>query len=246
MLRTLRNLPAYVSRATETGRGLVALGLIPALALWLVWYITKAPCTIENAQAGICNTGTLARFINHQILGQCILLGIAVAAAAGGYKEIMVSRERKRADAAEQRLAEVQEELRQERKHREERAAEAHAEWERTAVERERILAERERLLDEAQAEHERQRAERRAERERQEAERRAEQERRRSRTTAEQERQEAERRAEQERQEAERRAERELDRAERQAMISTMAQIGNALAQLAANQQNGQSPPQD
>ena len=246
MLRALQNLLAYAGRVTETGRGLVALGLSTALVLWLVWYITKAPCTIENAQAGICNTGTLARFINHQILGQCILLGIAVAAAVGGYKEIMVSRERKRADAAEQRLAEVQEELRQERKRREERTAEARAEWERMVVERERILAERERILDEAQAEHERQEAERRAERERQDAERQADLERQEAERRAERERQEAERQADLERQEAERRAERELDRAERQAMLNTMAQISNTLAQLTADQQNGQSPPQD
>ena len=228
MLRTLRNLPAYVSRATETGRGLVTLGLIPVLALWLVWYITKAPCTIENAQAGICNTGTLAGFINHQILGQCILLGIAVAATVGGYKEIMVSRERKRADVAEQRLAEVQEELRQERKHREERTAE-------DLAERKRLLSERERLVSEREAEREQREANLRAHWEELETQARAEWEQR-----------EANLRAHWEELEAQARAEREQDRAERQAMLNTMAQIGNALAQLAANQQNGQSPPQD
>ena len=82
----------------------MALGIGAAVALWVVWYFTKATCTMENARAGLCNAGTVARFINHQILAQCILLGLAVAAVKGGYDEIMVSRERKCADEAEQRL----------------------------------------------------------------------------------------------------------------------------------------------
>ena len=44
----------------------------------------------------------------------------------------------------------------------------------------------------------------------------------------------------------AERRAERELDRAERQAILNAMVQINDTLAQMAANQQNGQSPSRD
>lgn len=100
-----------------------ALGLGAALLLWVVWYFTKAPCTIENASAGLCNASVAARFINHQILAQCILLGLAVAAVKGGYDEIMVSRERKRADEAEERLRferkradEMMEEIRAERR----------------------------------------------------------------------------------------------------------------------------------
>ena len=179
--RWLRNRLADADTATELWRGPVMLGLSAALLLWVVWYFTKAPCTMENAHAGLCNAAPIARYIDHQILGQCILLGIAVAALRGGYNEIMVSRERKRADEAEERL-------RQERK---------------------RADARIEELL-----------ADRRAERERQEAERA--------------------------RLEAERQAERELDRVERQAMLNAMVQISNTLERLAANQQNGQSPPQE
>ena len=184
MSRQLRNRLADADAATELWRGPAMLGLSTALILWAVWYFTKAPCTMENAHAGLCNAAPIARYIDHQILGQCILLGIAVMALRGGYNEIMVSRERKRADDAEQRANQekqradaAQEKLNQERELMAEKMAE--------------ILAERERL-------------------------------------------------------EAERRAERELDRAERQAILNAMVQINDTLAQMAANQQNGQSPSQD
>ena len=104
------------------------LGLGAALSLWVVWYFTKAPCTIESASAGLCNASVAARFINHQILAQCILLGLAVAAVKGGYDEIMVSRERKRADDAEQRAEEAEERLRFERKRADEIIEEIRAE----------------------------------------------------------------------------------------------------------------------
>ena len=71
---------------------------------------------MENAEAGLCNAGAVARFVNHQILAQCILLGLAITAVKGGYDEIMVSRERKRADVAEQRAGEAEERLGQERR----------------------------------------------------------------------------------------------------------------------------------
>ena len=217
-MRGLRNWWSGGSETAGLWRGPLALGLGAAIVLWVVWYFTKAPCTMEGAQAGICNAGTLARYIDHQILGQCILLGIAAAAVRGGYNEIMVSRERKRADDAEARAEEAEERLRQERRRSDERMEEA--------------LAKRRADIERQEAELEQRKAERRAERERQEAEWQAERE---------------QREAELEQREAERRAERELDRAERQALLNTMVQINNTLAQLAANQRNGQSaPPQD
>ena len=209
----LRDWVADVGVATQTWRGPACWGVGAAVLLWVVWYFTKAPCNMANAEAGLCNAGAIARLINHQILAQCILLGLAVSAVKGGYNEIMVSRERKRADAAEQRADEAEERLRQERKRVDEKIAE--------------IQAERDRLLDEREAELERREAERQAELERREAERQAELERR-----------EAERQAELERREAER----ELDRAERQSILNTMVRINSTLAQLVANQQNGQS----
>ncbi len=62
---------------------------------------------MAHAEAGLCNASVAASFITYQILGQCILLGLAVSAVKGGYNEIMVSRERKRADDAEAQLAET-------------------------------------------------------------------------------------------------------------------------------------------
>ena len=122
------------------------LGLGAALLLWVVWYFTKSACTIESASAGLCNASVAARFINHQILAQCILLGLAVAAVKGGYDEIMVSRERKRADEAEARLA----------------------------AERKRVDALYEEYLAELQAERAQREAEREEERELERAERQA------------------------------------------------------------------------
>ncbi len=87
------------------------MGLAAATLQWVIWYFTKSPCTIENALDGLCNAGAVARYIDHQILAQAILLGLAVAAVKGGYDEIMVSRERKRADDAEARLEEMRKQL---------------------------------------------------------------------------------------------------------------------------------------
>ena len=112
---TLRSWVAGVGEATGAWRWPVALGVGAAIALWVVWYFTEVPCTIENARKGRCNAGIIAKFINYKILAQCILLGLAVVAVKGGYDEIMVSRERKRADAAEQRADEAEARLRAER-----------------------------------------------------------------------------------------------------------------------------------
>lgn len=112
----LRNGAAGIGAATERWRGPVAFGISAAAALWAVWYFTKAPCTMTAAGAGQCNPGALAGYINHQIIAQCMLVGMAAATLKGGYNEIMLNRERKRADAAEERLAE-------ERKRNDERLA---------------------------------------------------------------------------------------------------------------------------
>ena len=115
-MRALRRQVAGIGGATQAWRWPVVLGVGAAALLWVVWYFTVTPCTMDRADDGMCNPGITARFINHQILAQCILLSLPVAAVKGGYDEIMVSRERKRADAAEQRAEEAEERLRQERK----------------------------------------------------------------------------------------------------------------------------------
>ena len=65
-----------------------SVGLRRRRLLWVVWYFTKSHCTMDNADAGLCNAGFVAGFINHQILAQAILLGLAVAAVKGGYDEL--------------------------------------------------------------------------------------------------------------------------------------------------------------
>ena len=128
LTRALRRGVAAIGAATERWRGPVAFGLAAAAALWTVWYFTKAPCTMAAATAGQCHPGVLADYINHQIMGQCLLVGMAAATLKGGYNEIMLNRERKRADAAEERLAEERkrndERLAEERKRNDERLAE--------------------------------------------------------------------------------------------------------------------------
>ena len=138
--------------ATQTWKWPVALGLGTAASQWVVWYFTKSPCTIENALAGICNAGAVAQYIDHQILAQAILLGLAVAAVKGGYDEIMVSRERKRADDAEAQLEETRKRLEAERKRVDalyaERRAELDAERVERQAERELERAERQAVLN--------------------------------------------------------------------------------------------------
>ena len=109
----LRNWVAGIVGATEAWRGPVFLGVSAAVLLWAVWYFTKAPCTMAGTKAGTCNPSVLAGGINHQILAQCVLLGLAVGTVKGGYDQVMLNRERKhteeerkRADAAEARLEE--------------------------------------------------------------------------------------------------------------------------------------------
>ena len=124
----LRNGAAGLGAATERWRGPVAFGISAAAALWAVWYFTKAPCTMTAADAGQCHPGALAGYINHQIMAQCMLVGMAAATLKGGYNEIMLNRERKRADAAEERLAEERkrndERITEERKRNDERITE--------------------------------------------------------------------------------------------------------------------------
>ena len=106
VVRAFRSWMGGIDEATETWRGPVTVGVGTAIALWVVWYFTKASCTMENAREGLCNASNLANFINHQIMAQCLALGLGSATLKGGYNAIMLSRERKRADAAEQRLEE--------------------------------------------------------------------------------------------------------------------------------------------
>ena len=105
-----------IGEATENWRAPVFLDIVTAAALWTVWFFTKAPCTIDNAREGLCNAGALARFINHQIMAQCLELGLASVTLKGGCDVIMLNRERKRADEAEARADDAEARISEERK----------------------------------------------------------------------------------------------------------------------------------
>ncbi len=147
-----------LDEATENWRVPVTLGIVTAAALWAVWFSTKVPCTIENAREGLCNAGSIARFINHQIMAQCLGLGFASATLKGGYDVIMLNRERRRADEAEARaeqerrrveeerqrvdalLEEVRQEQREERQEQREERQEQREERQRNAATQQALL----------------------------------------------------------------------------------------------------------
>ena len=115
-LRTLRRIAAAANRATEQWRGPVLFGFVAAAALWTIWFFTHPPCTMARAAAGDCHPGALARYINHEIMAQCLLVGMAAATLKGGYDQLMLNRERKRADEAEERVKLERQRLEDERK----------------------------------------------------------------------------------------------------------------------------------
>lgn len=110
----------------------VAAGLAALAVTWAVWYFTGNRCTEELAAATGCNASAAAAFINPALLKD-ILTNSAIAATGGGiWSYIMISRERRAREAAEQALSEERQRSEEERQRAEE--------------ERKRLLAEIERL----------------------------------------------------------------------------------------------------
>lgn len=110
----------------------VAAGLAALAVTWVVWYFTGNRCSEELAAATGCNASAAAAFINPALLKD-ILTNSAIAATGGGiWSYIMVSRERRAREAAEQALSEERQKAEEERQRAEE--------------ERNRLLAEIERL----------------------------------------------------------------------------------------------------
>ena len=111
----------------------ILLGLITAVVVWTVWYFTKAPCTTTAATDGVCNPGVVARFIDVEVLMKSGGAALAVGALKGGYDRYMMRRmlneerelrlqaeqqladERKRSDETIQMIAELINEIREER-----------------------------------------------------------------------------------------------------------------------------------
>ena len=137
----------------------VAAALVALAVTWAVWYFTGNRCPEELAAATGCNASAGAVFINPALLKD-IVTNSAIAATGGGiWSYIMITRERRAREAAEQTLSQ------------ERRKAEARVEEERRKAE---ARVEEERRKAEARAEEER----RKAEEERRKAEARAEEER--------------------------------------------------------------------
>ena len=110
----------------------VAAALTALAITWVVWYFTGNGCTEEISTATGCNASAIAAFINPAMLKD-IVTNSAIAATGGGiWSYIMITRERRARQAAEQALTEERQRAEEERQRAEE--------------ERNRLLAEIERL----------------------------------------------------------------------------------------------------
>ena len=135
----------------------VAAGLAALVVTWVIWYFTGNRCSQELAATTGCNASAVAAFINPTLLKD-ILTNSAIAATGGGiWSYIMITRERRAREAAEQarQTAEQAKEaaeqaLTQERQRGEERVEEERRRAEeRVEEERRRAEEERNRLIAE-------------------------------------------------------------------------------------------------
>ncbi len=135
----------------------VAAALAALAVTWAVWYFTGNRCSADLAAATGCNASSVAAFINPALLKD-IVTNSAIAATGGGiWSYIMITRERRAREAAEQAreaaeqareaaeqaLARERERTEDERRRAEERVEE---ERRRADEDRNRLLAEIERL----------------------------------------------------------------------------------------------------
>lgn len=124
----------------------VAAGLAALVVTWTVWYFTGNQCTEELAAATGCNASAVAAFVNPALLKD-IVANSAIAATGGGiWSYIMISRERRAREAAEQALVQERQRAEEERRRAEEERQKADEERQRSDEERNRLLAEIERL----------------------------------------------------------------------------------------------------
>ena len=132
----------------------VAAALVALAVTWVVWYFTGSRCSEELAATTGCKASTVAAFVNPAMLKD-ILTNSAIAATGGGvWSYIMITRERRAREAAEQAREAAERALAQERERADERVAEerrraeerADEERRRSDEERNRLLAEIERL----------------------------------------------------------------------------------------------------
>ena len=100
----------------------IVLGLITAVAVWTVWYFTKAPCTTTAVENGSCNPGIIASFIDVEILLKSGGAALAVGALKGGYDRYimrnMLNQERETLNRERETLNREREALNREREAR--------------------------------------------------------------------------------------------------------------------------------
>ena len=103
LLNAARRFRDVLGYDTEFWRGPVILGAMLAGLTWLVWYFTKAPCTVDNAASGLCNPNVIASFINVDIMSRCTAAWLGATTLTGGINAIMLNRERERTEEANRR-----------------------------------------------------------------------------------------------------------------------------------------------
>ena len=90
----------------------IILGVFVAAVVWTVWYVSKVACIPAAADAGLCNPGVIANYINVDILIKAGSSGAAATALKGGYDRYMMrdmlKREQAARQSAEERLVEKQ------------------------------------------------------------------------------------------------------------------------------------------
>ena len=133
----------------EAGRAPGLFAIVTAAITWVIWYYTNTPCTAELSASIGCNPATIARYIDVDIFGRMLTYS-AITAAAGGVwnynmftkMRAVIAAETKRANEAEQRLAEYRQQVEEERR-------QAMEERQRQADERQRQADERQRRWEE-------------------------------------------------------------------------------------------------
>ena len=139
--------------------------IVTAAATWLIWYYTSMPCPAELAASIGCNPATVARYINVDIFGRMLTYS-AITAAAGGVwnydmftkMRAVIAAETRRANEAEQKLAEYRQQAEEDRRilmkqaedERTQRAQQAEEERRRAEEERRRAEEDRRILMQQA------------------------------------------------------------------------------------------------
>ena len=97
--------------------------VVTAAIAWVIWYYTNTVCTAELAAIIGCNPAMIARYIDIDIFGRMLTYSAITAAAGGVWNYSMftkmravIAAETKRANEAEQRLAEYRQQIDEERR----------------------------------------------------------------------------------------------------------------------------------